>query len=639
MQVSDVTMTGGAESAGPTLLQRFGAVRRRFRPMALVFGLILGAAALLALLWPPTYRSSGTILIEQQEVPTDFVRSAVTSYADQRVQMISQRVMTSANLLGIIDKYKLYPADRDKAARETLVDRMRADIGLRMISADVVDPRAGRTTRATIAFSVSFESRSPVTAAQVANELTTLYLSENVETRKQLAAGATGFLKDESERLGARVSELEGRIAAFKSQHAGELPESQQFTLQLIDRAQSDLRNAESRIYAIDQQLVFLDAQLAQLSPTAPAVSDTGERVLSPAERLRMLQGQLAAAQARYSPDHPDVVRLKREIEGLQAQLGAPAPAVAAPAPADATPAAGAASAPIDAASDIARQLEAAQAELAAARQKYAEDHPDVQRLARQVNALQLALEQTPRRAGGAGVAPGTAAPAAATLPGALAPAARAALAGEADNPAYVQLRAQRTAALNDRAALATQIPALRARIAGLERRQTLAPEVEKEYSALQRDLAGERTKYNEVRQKQLEAQLAQNLETERKGERFALIEPPLQPQQPFEPNRPAILLLGFVFALAAALVLMFILETLDTRIRDRSHLIALLAVPPLAVIPAQALEEEIAARRRFRSRAALLLAALFVLALIGVHFFVQPLDILWLRLMRRLGA
>jgi uncharacterized protein involved in exopolysaccharide biosynthesis len=617
MQVPDVTMAGGAEPAAPSLMQGFSAVRRRIKPMLLAFGLIFGSAALLALLWPATYRSSGTILIEQQEVPVEFVRSAVTSYADQRVQMISQRVMTSANLLGIVDKYKLYPGDRERVAREALVDRMREDIGLRMISADVVDPRQGRTTKATIAFAVSFESRSPVMAAQVANELTTLYLSENVETRKQLAADTTGFLKDESERLGARVSELEGRIAAFKGLHAGELPEFQALKMQMIDRAQSDLRTAESRMYAIDQQLVFLDAQLAQLSPTAVSVSDTGERVLPPAERLKMLQGQLAASQARYSSDHPDVIRLRREIERLQAQLGTANPAA---------PATASTSTTLDASADIARQLEAARGELAAATQKYAADHPDVLRLTRQVNALQLALQQTPRR---------VAAPAPAAAP----PAEALPFAGDADNPAYIQLRAQRTAARNDRAALAAQIPALRARIASLERSQTLAPEVEREYAVLQRDLAGEQAKYNEIRQKQLEAQLAQNLETERKGERFTLIEPPLQPQEPFQPNRPAILLLGFVGALGCAIALMFLLELLDTRIRDRAHLIALLAVPPLAVIPAQDLDEEVEARRRLRLRTVALGGALALLLLLGVHWFYQPLDMLWLRLLRRFGG
>jgi uncharacterized protein involved in exopolysaccharide biosynthesis len=284
-----------------------------------------------------------------------------------------------------------------------------------------------------------------------------------------------------------------------------------------------------------------------------------------------------------------------------------------------------------DAASDIARQLEAAKAALAAARQKYAEDHPDVQRLQRQVTSLQLALQQTPRRAA-------SAAPVAADA-SAIAGSVVAASDPGADNPAYIQVRAQRTAAMNERASLAAQIPLARARIAELERRQAGAPSVERDYAALQRDLAGEQLKYNEVRQKLLEAQLAQNLETERKGERFTLIEPPLPPQQPVKPNRPAILLLGFVFALAAALALMFALETLDTRIRDRAHLVALLAVPPLAVIPVQELEEEREARRHLRRNVAIASAAGFVLVLVAVHFFIQPLDIVWLRLMRRLGA
>ena len=85
--------------------------------MAIAFAGVLLVAILAAVLWPPTYRSTGTILIEQQEVPTDFVRSAVTSYADQRVQVISQRVMTSTNLLSIIEKYGLYSQVRDTSTR------------------------------------------------------------------------------------------------------------------------------------------------------------------------------------------------------------------------------------------------------------------------------------------------------------------------------------------------------------------------------------------------------------------------------------------------------------------------------------------------------------------------------------------
>ena len=73
---------------------------------------------MLALAWPPTYRSTGTILIEQQEIPTDLVRSTVTSYADERVQIISQRVMTTQNLLEIIRRYELYQGLQKRESRE-----------------------------------------------------------------------------------------------------------------------------------------------------------------------------------------------------------------------------------------------------------------------------------------------------------------------------------------------------------------------------------------------------------------------------------------------------------------------------------------------------------------------------------------
>ena len=120
--------------------------------MLVAGGVVLLLAVLAAYFWPSTYRSTGTILIEQQEVPEDFVRSAITSYADQRVQVISQRVMTSANLIDIISKYELYPEARRTKAREVIVAAMRKEIKLDMISADVMDPRQGRATKATIAF-------------------------------------------------------------------------------------------------------------------------------------------------------------------------------------------------------------------------------------------------------------------------------------------------------------------------------------------------------------------------------------------------------------------------------------------------------------------------------------------------------
>src|SRR5258707_12696122 len=105
---------------------------RRRRTFLLVAGVTFAAAVTLALLLPATYQSTGTILIEQQEIPQELVRSVITSFADQRVQVISQRVMTTQNLLSLIERYNLYPDIRDRQPREVLVGEMRADIGLHM---------------------------------------------------------------------------------------------------------------------------------------------------------------------------------------------------------------------------------------------------------------------------------------------------------------------------------------------------------------------------------------------------------------------------------------------------------------------------------------------------------------------------
>lgn len=533
-----------APPTGPTLASLWKrqrrAIRRRLGPMLITAFATLMVAALAAFFWPPTYRSTGTILIEQQEIPEEFVRSAITSYADQRVQVISQHVTTSANLLEIINKYNLYADARGTKSRELIVAKMRDDIKLNMISADVMDPRQGRATKATIAFSVSYDNRSPQVAVAVANELTTLYLRENLETRKQQAAGSAEFLSGEAARIGAQVTALEQKLADFKTKNENSLPEYAQLNVQLANRAQDDLREVGSRVRALDQQIVFLDSQLAQINPTATLYSDnSGQRVMSAADQLKLLKSQYAKAAATYEDTHPDVVRLKSEIDGLEKELGSQ-----------------------NTYRDTKRELEQARADLAAARQTHTEDYPDVVRLSRQVSQLEEQLKNAPR-------SPAT--PVRGQQP---------------DNPAYIQIQASREAAQTERASLLVQQGQLRARLAELEQRSAATPMIERDYNALTSDLESAKKKHAEVQQKQMEAQLAANLETERKGERFTLIEPPLEPQKPISPNRVLILLLGSVLALSAAIGLMQLLEAFDTRIRGRDDIVALLSVPPLAVIP-----------------------------------------------------
>jgi polysaccharide biosynthesis transport protein len=573
----------------PTLADRLAAVRRRRVP-AIVAGIVVLLSALAAaLLWPATYRSTGTILIEQQEVPVDVVRSMISSYADQRIQVISQRVMTTDNLMRIIDRYQLYPEDRRTLPREVLIAQMRKDIGFRMIAADVVDPRVGRPTKATIAFAVSFDSRSPVLAAKVANELTTLYLNENLESRKRLSDNTASFLEEEANRLSKQIADLETALAAFKEKHSGSLPELMQMNLSMMNRTEDEMRETDTVVRSLDQQLVYLDAQLAQLQPAAQIYTSTGERVMSPADRLKILKSEYARANAIYAPDHPDIVRMKREIAGFEREAGA-----------------------VDTGNDLARQLRDAQGQLAQAREKYAADHPDVQQLQRVVDGIGKAMAQAPATS-------------------------EAVRNDEPDNPAYIQISAQREATLSEKTSLLIKRAALQLRLADFELRLSRAPQIEREYSGMVRELDNAQLKYREVRQKYEEAMVSKNMETGRRGERFTLIEPPLEAQKPVSPNRKAIAVLGMVLSIAAAIGLIALLEAADASIRGKRDVENLLAVAPLAILPWMDTPQAIARRGRWRRYSLIGAATSVVCSIALVHFFVRPLDVLWQVTLRRL--
>jgi polysaccharide biosynthesis transport protein len=566
---------------------------RHRRAFILVAGVLALLTVALALLLPPTYTAGATILIEQQEIPQELVRSAVTSFADQRVQVISQRVMTTQNLLGLIERYGLYPDIRLSKPREVLLQKMRGDISMKMISADVIDPRSGRPTQATIAFSVSYRSRSPELALKVANDLTSLYLNENLTSRTQMAAQTSSFFSEEAARLQTHIMELDKQLAEFKQKNQDKLPELNQLNLQVSERTELDLRDAENRIAALDSQSVLLEAQLAQINPTMQVFSDTGLRVMSAEDRLKALKSQLAGYKARYSPDHPDIVNTEREVEGLEKQVKAD-----------------------DGTSDVARQFDEAKAELARAQEKYTPDHPDVVRLTRVVEELQKNVAAAP--------------PIAVT--------AHAQERLHADNPAFIQVKGQLDSVTVERESAVKKRDELRAKLDDYERRLAQEPAVERQYRELARDLDGAQLKYQEMRSKQSEVQVSQNLETEHKGERFTMIEPPLPPEKPISPNRILILALGLVLSLGAGAGAAVLRDRMDGSVRGTHDMRALLNVPPLAAIPVIVTRSE-ARRRQLAVRYSWLggIAGIIGVAVL-VNFYVRPLDVVWIGLLHRFG-
>src|SRR5687768_12468158 len=162
-----------------------GALRRR-KWIGLAIG-VLGVTATVTIVkaWPATYQSTATILIEEPDVPADLVKSTVSNFANDRLQVIQQRVMTTQHLNEIIDRFGLYPTMQLELPRSAIVASMRNKVTLEVVSADLSGTPQNRNkqqNQATIAFNLSFDHGDPSIAQQVANRLTDLYLAENDRT-------------------------------------------------------------------------------------------------------------------------------------------------------------------------------------------------------------------------------------------------------------------------------------------------------------------------------------------------------------------------------------------------------------------------------------------------------------------------
>lgn len=501
-------------------------LRRRRRQIIRVAVGVFVLAVALALVLPTVYRATATLLIEQEMSP-ELVPSTVTGYLTQRVKVIEARILTPENLAAIAKKRDLYAEEREAGDR-AVAARMRGNIEIEPVSANVTDPRSGRSGTATIAFNVSYDAPTPEMAQAVAQELAQLFIDENRAVRTAAAKGASGFLQEEETRLRKQIDELEAKLADYKAKNQGRLPELMNVNMQMLERAQREIEEANRQIYSLEERRLQLQSQLGLVEPY------TGD---SPGGRLRLVQTEYLAAASRYSPEHPDVVRLRRELESLKQQAGV-----------------------VDERAVAEEQYRKARADLAAARQKYSANHPDVIKLQQTVANLERQMKRASSAPGGFAMKP--------------------------DNPAYVTLQTQLdTVALSLQAAM-EQRKRAEQRIAEYEVRLQQTPRVEQEGLALQRDYDAALKKYREIKQNLMSANLALELEKEQKGERYSILEPPALPGSPERPNRKAFILLGLVLGIGSGVGYASLAEYMDRTVRGSPSVANLLGAQPLAVIP-----------------------------------------------------
>ena len=275
--------------------------------------LVMVLVGAVAFLLPSIYKSTATILIEEQDIPAEFVMTTVTGYAEQRIQSTQQRIMSSTRLMDIVKRFNLYREYLERWTTEQLINKIREDIQLKLISVDTIDRRTGRATTATIAFTLSYEGKQPSTVQRVTDTLVSLFLSENLQVRQRQTTETTEFLEEEAQRVRSALDELEKKISAFKEVHINSLPEMIQVNIRSLDNYQSSVERIDEQARMLKEREGYLETQLASI----PETENTEK------QRLRLLELELVDLKTRFTEDYPDVKKMKREIAELKRRMAA----------------------------------------------------------------------------------------------------------------------------------------------------------------------------------------------------------------------------------------------------------------------------------------------------------------------------
>mgnify|MGYP000588963263 CR=1 FL=1 len=577
---------------------------RRHKYLVIIPALILiVVSAAVAYLLPATYKSEGLILIESQEIPHDLVRSTVTSYADQRIEIIKQRIITTSNVMRIVNKYNLYPNERRKSPPSEIVDLFRENMVVEMVDATVTDPRSGRSKHASIAFTVSFLDKSSEFSQKVANELVTKFLTENVRTRTERASETQAFLEEEANKFQRKIQLLEKKIAEFKDEYSDSLPELLQFNLTSVERLQDELTVNRNQIMTLKDQITTMTLEQANLQTylaSSPLIGNGNDRQ-SPSIESQLIQTKIdySRLNAKYSSNHPDVIQLKRQIKSLETELG------------------------IDSSNkdELTVELRLVKQQLLELQQRYASNHPDVKALLAQVETIQSQLKKLDTKVSDVKLSDN-----------------KSDQLNPIHNPIYLQLNSKIDSSERETVRLRSRQVEVETKLADFEQRVVRTHQVQRAHDDLIRDHANNLAKYKELRAKQLEAELAQNLESENKGESFTLIEPPLVPTEAEKPNRPKILAIGVVVSIGTGLGLALLAEMLFGGVRGYNEITRITGLAPLVVLPIITTEQDLKRKKRNRNRMILLALILFLLLIASFHYWIMDLEVLWFKVMRKVS-
>jgi polysaccharide chain length determinant protein (PEP-CTERM system associated) len=293
-------------------------VLRRYWWILPITTIFLGAIGLgAALVLPKKYTSHTMVLVEQPTVGPDYVKPVVTEDLNHRLVSMQEQILSRTRLQPIIEKFGLYPSDRDRVHIDDLVERLRG-----VVTIKPMEPTPGTQSRQLPGFYVNVTFDNPWTAQQICAEITSMILTQNAGDRQKQVKVTTGFLSQQLEEAKKSLDAQDARLAQFKRQYLGSLPEQEQTNLSILMGMNAQLEANTQALSRAQQDKAFTESVLSQQEANWKA-SQTGQNPETAEQQLSALQDQLTNLQARYTPEHPDIIKQKNQIEELKKQLAA----------------------------------------------------------------------------------------------------------------------------------------------------------------------------------------------------------------------------------------------------------------------------------------------------------------------------
>ncbi len=562
-------------------------IRRRKKCLLITFFLFLLLGLSIAIILPPIYQSQTTILIEEQQISDEYVQSAYTGYAEERIEMINQQVLARDKLMEIIDQYDLYADLRDRLTKNEIIKKMRGDIYLENIQAPLINRRTSRSIITTVAFTLSYEGKDPESVQKVTNRLASLYIEADTLKRSEAVVNTTNFLKEELSRLKKQIQIQETKISKFKRSNLGQLPEYTGSNLNTISRLEEQRQRIEMQLRSVEEKNIMLKGKIATVDPLTPIIIDGKRVAANPKERLKFLYLELISLQSVYSKKHPDIKKVKREISELESKIGKSDTYVA-----------------------KVKKLMYVKNQLAVKKGELGSNHPDVIKLTKEEKVLSQEVNKLATGHETANISK-----------------------EKPDNPLYINLESQIASTEADIKSFKLAIQKLNSESVKYYKRIENGPRVEKKYNELLRDFEVIRVKYREISDKLMTAKSTKELEETDRGEKFIIKSKAYLPEKPTKPNRLGISILACIVALGASIGFSSIREGLDHSLKTADQIKNLTAVPVLSVISFIVTDEEKRSARFKKLFWSFGILMVIGLSLVIVDQFIMKLDNLALKL------